>query len=282
MSPRAQKLLRRTLVGGGLVGGLVWLLSSVVDANGAPRLFLVEGIVLSFALLGTFETVRMGPRGEARPLSLLGAFLVSALVGHELITWPDWSALSRFSMVLAAGGLAALALAPGQALRAHLLRAIWLTPPLLAVLFLFEERGRAGLISLLVLSKIGDIAGYYLGSLLGKRHPFPNISPGKTLAGCVGSLAAGTLAGLLLEAFEQLPAFPLGLLGGALFGALINLAAQAGDLLESLLKRRAGVKDSGRLFGPSGGVLDLIDSLLLTAPVFLLIAPWLLPQPPAQ
>jgi phosphatidate cytidylyltransferase len=63
---------------------------------------------------------------------------------------------------------------------------------------------------------------------------------------------------------------------GAAFGAVINLAAQAGDLFESWIKRRSGVKDSGTWFGPSGGVLDLVDSLLFTIPVALLTWPLLL------
>ena len=61
----------------------------------------------------------------------------------------------------------------------------------------------------------------------------------------------------------------------ALLGAVINLAAQAGDLLESALKRRIGVKDSGSLFAESGGVLDVLDSLLLTIPAVLLVGPFL-------
>jgi len=63
---------------------------------------------------------------------------------------------------------------------------------------------------------------------------------------------------------------------GAVAGALVNLAAQAGDLLESVLKRRSAVKDSGTWFGPSGGVLDVVDSLLTTLPVALILWPVLL------
>jgi phosphatidate cytidylyltransferase len=74
-----------------------------------------------------------------------------------------------------------------------------------------------------------------------------------------------------------LPEPHLGLLGAVLIGALLNLASQAGDLLESAFKRHAGVKDSGLLFGPSGGVLDLVDSLLLSAPALLLVQLLLLP-----
>ena len=60
---------------------------------------------------------------------------------------------------------------------------------------------------------------------------------------------------------------------GAFAGLALNLAAQGGDLLESLVKRRYGVKDSGTLFGPSGGVLDVVDSLLLTIPLALVLLP---------
>ena len=65
----------------------------------------------------------------------------------------------------------------------------------------------------------------------------------------------------------------LGLLGGALAGAAINVAAQAGDLFESWVKRRAGVKDASTWFGPSGGMLDLVDSLLFSVPVALWVWP---------
>ncbi|MEZ5975174.1 MAG: phosphatidate cytidylyltransferase [Planctomycetota bacterium] len=112
--------------------------------------------------------------------------------------------------------------------------------------------------------------GVLRGQLLRQVPPFPRLSPGKTTAGCVGSFAAGTLAGLCCRPVEPCRARPRRACrgsGGALAGALINIAAQAGDLYESHWKRRTGVKDSGTWFGPSGGVLDLVDSLLFTAPV---------------
>ena len=141
--------------------------------------------------------------------------------------------------------------------------------PLPALAFVWLEYGLGGLIALLILSKIGDMAGYYVGNAIGKSHPFPRISPGKTTAGCVGSLVAGTLAGGAAAAAGLFPPSPLGLAGGLLAGALVNVAAQAGDLLESLVKRKTGVKDSGPWFGPAGGVLDLVDSLLLSVPAAL-------------
>ena len=137
------------------------------------------------------------------------------------------------------------------------------------------EYGAGGLVALLVLCKVGDIVGYYVGNAIGRSHPFPKISPGKTTAGCVGSLVAGTLAGALLQVGGVLPQASQGWLAGLLAGATINVAAQAGDLFESAVKRRSGVKDSGTWFGPSGGVLDLVDSLLFAVPLALLTWPHL-------
>ena len=147
----------------------------------------------------------------------------------------------------------------------------WIVLPLLWLQHLFAAWGMSGIVALILLSKVGDTAGYFVGNAIGKSHPFPSISPGKTTAGCVASLVAGIATGLLVVSAGWLPDLGLGFLGGALVGGLINLAAQAGDLLESAVKRRVGVKDSGTWFGPAGGVLDVIDSLLLTVPTALLL-----------
>jgi phosphatidate cytidylyltransferase len=153
--------------------------------------------------------------------------------------------------------------------------AVWIVLPLCALVLVPVYAGTSGLVALLVLSKLGDIAGYYVGSAMGKRHPFPRLSPGKTVAGCVGSLVAGTLAGAACQSLGLLGDPRLGLASGLIAGGLWNLAAQAGDLFESGVKRAAGVKDSGTTFGPSGGLLDLVDSLLFTVPVSLLTWPLL-------
>jgi len=150
---------------------------------------------------------------------------------------------------------------------------LWIVFPLPALVHVWWNYQVGGLVALILLSKLGDIAGYYVGNAIGKRHPFPNLSPGKTVAGCVASLITGTLAGAACVAAGLLPDFPFGLTGGLVAGAIVNLAAQAGDLLESRVKRRAEVKDSGTWFGPSGGVLDLVDSLLLGVPAALLFWP---------
>jgi len=152
--------------------------------------------------------------------------------------------------------------------------ALWILPPLFALDGLRLDFGLAGLVTLLVASKIGDTCGYYVGGSIGKTHPFPRISPGKTTAGCVASLVGcvAVIGGLYLAGLT--PDARYGVWGVLVGAAVVNLAAQAGDLLESWAKRKAGVKDSSTWFGPSGGLFDQVDSLLLTIPTAVLVWPF--------
>lgn len=111
-----------------------------------------------------------------------------------------------------------------------------------------------------------DIGAYFAGRFLGRRKLAPRISPGKTWAGVYGALASGALVAAIGGHF-------LGVAGGRLIGlvvlALFTVAASiVGDLLESLMKRHAEVKDSGQLFPGHGGLLDRLDSVFAALPVF--------------
>jgi len=154
--------------------------------------------------------------------------------------------------------------------------AVWIAVPMPALAHVDRLWGTRGLVSLILLSKIGDVVGYYVGNAIGRTHPFPNLSPGKTTAGCVGSLVAGIAMGAALAWLDVLPPGTWGVAGGAAIGGCTNLASQAGDLCESWVKRRARVKDSSTWLGPSGGVLDVVDSLLFSVPTALVIWPLLL------
>ncbi len=113
-----------------------------------------------------------------------------------------------------------------------------------------------------------DIAAYAVGRMLGRRKLVPAVSPGKTVAGAVGGvvlsvIACWAYARWILRPSAELAFSPVGVV---CFGVAISVAAQIGDLVESLLKREAGVKDSSRIIPGHGGVLDRIDSLLFTLP----------------
>ena len=132
------------------------------------------------------------------------------------------------------------------------------------VLLMALPQGRAWLLLLTAITVASDTAAFYTGSKFGKHKLCPAISPGKTWEGFAGGLAGSLGASLLVRHFflpEQ------GLLWICFIVLLLGCLGAAGDLSESVIKRAFGVKDSGSLLPGHGGLLDRIDSLLLTAPV---------------
>jgi phosphatidate cytidylyltransferase len=121
----------------------------------------------------------------------------------------------------------------------------------------------------LLLTWASDIGAFFVGRALGKRKLMPSVSPGKTVAGAIGGLVATALVGWLYARFVLTPATQLGFVRGTVivFAAIVSVAAQLGDLAESLLKREAGMKDSSHLIPGHGGILDRFDSLLFVLPV---------------
>jgi len=257
---------------------------AATDGTARPG-YLVEAAFAALAALAVHGLTRtfarfLGGPAVGRMLGMLavGAVLVWALNDVTLARVNVGPALLVLALLcVTSAPLAALEPGGGKRLLVVLGLAVWLLPPLPALWGIWHAYGTSGLVALLALSKIGDTAGYYVGGSIGKTHPFPGISPGKTTAGCVASLVAATALGGVLSATGVLPEGRFGLAGGLAAGALLNVAAQAGDLLESLVKRRAGVKDSSTWFGPSGGLLDQLDSLLLSIPMALLTWPFLFP-----
>jgi phosphatidate cytidylyltransferase len=131
-----------------------------------------------------------------------------------------------------------------------------------------------------LVTKACDIGAYFTGRAIGRHKLIPWLSPGKTWEGLVGgmALAAAVAAGgvaLYRHAFGAIGIGAMGLPVAALVGAVFAVVGQAGDLLESVLKRDAGVKDSGSTVPGMGGVLDVLDSILLVAPVaFWVLTRW--------
>jgi phosphatidate cytidylyltransferase len=165
--------------------------------------------------------------------------------------------------------------------------------PLGCLVQIREQAGGAFLLLyLLLLVWAGDIFAYFVGRSLGRHLMSPRISPKKTWEGALASIIASVGVGMLLYnyalpistallnarliekkdglfALEKAPLWPV-----ILLSAGINVAAQLGDLVESLIKRGAGVKDSGTLLPGHGGMLDRIDALLFAAPLLWYYAAW--------
>ena len=132
--------------------------------------------------------------------------------------------------------------------------------------------GRDWLIVLLAITFATDTGAYAVGRLFGRHRLAPAISPNKTIEGAIGGLALGAAAAvgvpMLLGVATRMP-------GPVLRALLVPIAAMAGDLLESALKRRLGVKDMSNLLPGHGGLLDRLDSLLLAGPCLYWIVRWL-------
>ena len=164
----------------------------------------------------------------------------------------------------------------------------------LAMLVQLRQQGSGAFLILytLIVVWMGDTVAYYTGRAIGRHKLAPRISPGKTWEGTAGSFLGAIVCGTLVFAYSReissgliriglltpdqayLPPMVPPLWQFAILSALINIAAQIGDLAESLLKRGAGVKDSGNILPGHGGMLDRIDALLFAAPVVWYYAAW--------
>src|SRR5438309_11108986 len=120
---------------------------------------------------------------------------------------------------------------------------------------------------LIAVTKFSDMGAYLTGSVIGRHPLIPHISPKKTWEGFFGAMGFSLLASLLL--FKLMPGHlsVLTWTHAIILGLLLGFAAVIGDLAESIIKRSTGVKDSGSMLPGIGGALDLIDSLLFTAPL---------------
>lgn len=229
------------------------------------RAFFV--LICSVVLLAEYELLTALKGAGHRPSVLLGL-----AGGLGMLTIAYLERLSSFGIVLAltlvAGFLWALRPQRGNSAGTDV---AWL---LMAVAWV--GGGGAGAVLIMLLGPhglnllfavvgciaIGDIAAYFVGTAIGKRKMAPSISPGKSWEGfaaqIVGALSAGAVSGAVLDELDPLQ--------GLLLGALCGLLAPVGDLIESMVKREIGIKDSSRLLPGHGGFLDRLDAILFCCP----------------
>src|SRR5438874_2645966 len=133
-----------------------------------------------------------------------------------------------------------------------------------------ENGGKFYVLYFILVTKFSDTGAYAVGSLIGRHKMIPRISPGKTWEGFAGAVAVSALASLLFAHFTGERLTGMNWKHAVILGILLSTSAVIGDLIESLFKREAGVKDSGHYFPGIGGILDLLDSLLFNAPLMYL------------
>jgi phosphatidate cytidylyltransferase len=155
----------------------------------------------------------------------------------------------------------------------------WLLNFIQKINFFPGVEGKYFLLYFVLLTKFSDMGAYLTGSLIGKHKMIPRISPGKTWEGFGGAIVVSTGASLVFVHFLGAHMFGMNWLHAIILGIILSSTAVIGDLIESLFKREAGVKDSGNLFPGIGGILDLLDSLLFNAPIMYLYLRHILTNP---
>jgi len=226
---------------------------------------ILGGVLL---ILGTFLhfTGKLGISGTAaRPNDFETSFLILFVLGL---------CLRQFLSQTNASGLLAI-----STTLFGLMYVAWLLNFIQKINFFPNVNGPFFVLYFILVTKFSDTGAYAVGSLIGKHKMIPRISPGKTWEGFGGALAVSTAASLIFCRLAKDKLAGMNWVHAVILGVILSCAAVVGDLIESLFKREAGVKDSGRFFPGIGGILDLLDSLLFNAPLMYLYLRHVLTNP---
>jgi phosphatidate cytidylyltransferase len=242
------------------VVGLIalWEFYGMLDHKGLPNFKLTAMICGAAMLAGSFYYFsRFGPaRSYDFELAVLLFFLLTVFTRQMFDRLRDDAPLQTMAYTLFG-----------------LLYVLWLFNFIMKIVYVVP-RSPTGLVMgqfyclyLIAITKFSDMGAYLTGSVIGRHQLIPHISPKKTWEGFFGALAFSLFASLAL--FRLMPGHlsVLNWTHAIVLGLLLGFAAVIGDLAESIIKRSTGVKDSGNMLPGIGGALDLIDSLLFTAPL---------------
>jgi phosphatidate cytidylyltransferase len=233
--------------------------------------------VVAVAALAAWEFLGLSEQSGAKPpkIAVTGALGVLFATNFQ---WPDHT-MAVFCLLSLALLVYCTFMRPVQQVMADATSSVfclvYIGFTLLSLPALHDEANGPSLVTFLLCAVwAGDSVALYVGRAWGKKKLAPTISPNKNWAGAVGSMVGSLLAaGILLAIATQLQKRDIAVLSypdetwyWLVLAAVVNIAAQLGDLAESALKRSVGVKDSGAILPGHGGVLDRIDALLLAAP----------------
>lgn len=244
-------------------------------------LWLFSLLIAAVALLGAIEFYRLATHGGWQPLTILGVifvlFFIVNLYFQELRATPIATAI-LIPTAVALPLLWLLLRSRGEKTLANWLWTVggifyigWMLGHFIPLREL--EQGRDWVILALFATFAADSGAYLIGRAWGRHSMVPKISPGKTWEGTFAGLIAGIAAAVALSAILGLP---VSYWQVSILGFLIAAVAFVGDLVESMLKRSTGVKDSGRLIPGHGGILDRLDSVVFTVVLVYYYVVWVI------
>lgn len=240
------------LITGGVIASAVWEYYNIARTNGHEPLDKT-GIAITVVYVFAVFLSTQFPTLHALPelILLLGLLIFFT---HYFVNGPN----PFVNLAISAFALAYLAIP-----LATILSIVYSSPE--------GQDGRWWLAYLLTVTKMTDVGAFFFGKQFGKHKLAPYISPGKTWEGAIGGFLTAIVSSLFLylflHHFYEAPPINISLALCLILAGILSVVAQFGDLAESLLKRDVGVKDSNPLVPGLGGMLDLVDSLVFTAPL---------------
>jgi phosphatidate cytidylyltransferase len=253
-----------------LLGPLAFAVVYFFDPTSVP---LRAPFLIMMAVAGALMSIEWGKMVAPQASARVATAMTLAIVAVVLLTYAHLT-FAAF-VVIGVGAIAAAAVSKGHAMRAMdaAYGVFYIAPACLAIVWLRETlQGRGWTVMLLSTTWAADIGAFLVGNALKGPKLWPRYSPNKTWSGFFGGLIAASatavaIAGIPLPPIGQ-SLIRLSLAGAALIGLVAGLATMMGDLWESMLKRRFGVKDSGDLIPGHGGLLDRVDGLMFATMVF--------------
>jgi phosphatidate cytidylyltransferase len=246
----------------------------LVGAAGAPLVlgmlwlggWWLYALVALASVVAVHEFVTMTrPLRPLAPAAYAGTLLALSGAMTGGVTWMVAGALATFVLAFALNAIASTRAPSTVAIGSTVLCAMWIGLGLAHVLLLRRMHVEPRLLAFTVVLTVwaADTFAYFAGRLIGRHKLAPTLSPGKTWEGFV----VGSLVGVFVSfvALYDTRHTYLAVWQAVLLGIVVVLAAAAGDLFESMLKRDMAVKDTGRLLGAHGGILDRVDALLFAA-----------------